>query len=282
LDGALAHAPRHDLGYWRAIHDARFQVPEGESAYALALDLDAYLGSPDPDRRDATAYEILSAWIRSHAFDSAEMHRLVERWGANLEWRIGESGTPSVFTRSFSALVLSEMARAEARAPFLDDAAFRRLVERAIAYMHDERDLRGFDASLGWIHGVAHGADLLRWLAASRRLSSDDGARILDAVLDRTRSAEIVFTFGEDERLADVLLALTQRPDFDERAFIVRLTDIQQRAGAAWADGRFHPSAFVANENHKRVLEGLFMALAPQQERRAALLDALRDCATHL
>jgi len=67
---------------------------------------------------------------------------------------IGETGTDSVLLRSFSALDLSILAALENRDPALDDAAYRKLLDDALGYLRDERDLRGFEPRVGWIHGT--------------------------------------------------------------------------------------------------------------------------------
>lgn len=52
----------HDKPYWRAIVEASFKVPAGETAQRLAPELIAALGSDDPELRDDLAMAILSRW----------------------------------------------------------------------------------------------------------------------------------------------------------------------------------------------------------------------------
>ena len=57
-----AEAP-HDRAFWQMIAKQHYAVPQGESADALAHELSALLGSPDPELRDDLAYSILATWI---------------------------------------------------------------------------------------------------------------------------------------------------------------------------------------------------------------------------
>ena len=57
-----ARAP-HDKVFWLTIAHDDYKVPEGESADALVLELNAYIGSPHPQLRDDCAYSIAAAWI---------------------------------------------------------------------------------------------------------------------------------------------------------------------------------------------------------------------------
>ena len=61
--GSGVPGPGHDRSFWSGIAKNRFEVPAGESADALVLELSALLGSPDPQLRDDFAYSIAAAWI---------------------------------------------------------------------------------------------------------------------------------------------------------------------------------------------------------------------------
>ena len=83
--------------------------------------------------------------------------------------------------RSFSALDLSILAALENEAPALDAAGYRRLVDAAFSYLRDERDLRGIEPRVGWIHATAHTADLLKFLARDPRFTPADEQRLLES-----------------------------------------------------------------------------------------------------
>jgi len=96
---------------------------------------------------------------------------------------------------------------------------YRDLLDRALAYLGAERDVRGYDEEKGWIHSAAHTADLLKFLARNRHLRPADQVRVLDAVSSKLRGAPVVFTHGEDERFARAILSLVARADFTPPEF---------------------------------------------------------------
>ena len=97
--------PGHDRAFWRGIVQNRFEVPAGQSADALVLELSDYLGSPDPELRDDFAYSIAAAWIyRDRRVSEKTLHALLKTWTANLQAGLGGSGADTLFLRSFSAL----------------------------------------------------------------------------------------------------------------------------------------------------------------------------------
>ena len=160
-----------------------------------------------------------SCVYRKKLLKPEERRALVARLSANLRRGIGESGTDSVLLRSFSALDLSILAALETADPALDDAGYRQLLDDALAYLRDERDLRGLEPRVGWIHATAHTADLLKFLARDPRFTPADQVRLLDAGWAKmTAPGTPVFTHAEDERLAAALLSVVRRPDFDGSA----------------------------------------------------------------
>ena len=91
--------------------------------------------------------------------DAVQRREIIDTLTGNLRRGIGEVGTDTVLLRSFSALDLSILAALELQDPVLDAAGYRRLLDDALAYLAAERDLRGIDSRVGWIHATAHAAD---------------------------------------------------------------------------------------------------------------------------
>jgi len=181
---------RHDRAFWQAIVKNQYAVPERESADSMAEELSGLLASPDPELRDDFAYAILTNWIyRRNLLSHATLIGLTDAWRASLRDGLGETGTNSVLKRSFSALCLSSMAAREAKASFMGAQRYHQLVSEAMSYLQAERDLRGYDAKLHWIHATAHTADLLAALANNPQLTREESAGILSTISTRLATA---------------------------------------------------------------------------------------------
>lgn len=217
LMGALSFGqgcPKGDMdkAFWQAIKSSNFAVPSGRSADELATVLIGCLASPDPELRDGLAYETLTAWFRGGRLSVPAMKTIARTLVQNLKSGTGEVGTDTVFLRSFSALILSEAIRQDSRASYLDAPEFAEVLGAGIAYLPAERDWRGFDNKLGYIHAVAHGSDLLWRLASSSKTTVADLQRILDAVASKVAPpGEHFYVYGESERLARVLIFALNR-----------------------------------------------------------------------
>ncbi len=209
--GAQPGCAQKDMAFWRSLK-ARKGVPEaGLSVEQLAPVLVSCLGSPNPELRDGIAYELLTAWMRSGTLPDSALRPITETLVAQLREGLGESGKDSVFRRTFSALVLSEVIRRDNLQPFLSPKAFSQVLTAAVHYLEAERDLRGFSDSRGWMHGVAHGADLLWRLAMSARLEQEGLEQLLDAVATKVAPPEHAYIHNESDRLARVVVTVLLR-----------------------------------------------------------------------
>jgi hypothetical protein len=264
------------LRRWKAILADESRPPAGASAAALVPELVAYLGSPDPVRRDTVAYSVLDHWIGKQVLAEADVRALAPPMIANLR---GPLDAPDgVFLRSFSALVLASIVTRDAEAPFLSDDERRAILAAARDYAHRETDLRGHTGAHGWAHAAAHTADLLAALARLPSFSDDDRTVILDAVAGFIvrRHGQILHA-GEDGRLAVAVLAVT-RSGITEPALTAWLASIKAPVVERWGPV-FDAGRYAALRNARNLLFTLFVqaSLRPAPadgERR--LLDAVR------
>ena len=258
-------ATKHDREFWHAIQKNHYAVPEGESAAALAHELSGYLGSPDPELRDDIAYSILDVWIIERPqLSRQELVPFVEEWSANLKVGIGESDTDSVLKRSFSALMLASIAQRDLKTQFLGNARYHTLLNDAISYLTSERDLRGYDATKGWIHPTAHTADLLKALAENDLLTREDQHAILAAIATRLATAPTVYSYGEQDRLALAVRSIIMRRDFDAEYFSNWLAGLNEADDKVWKEKPLTPATLATYQNRTYMLEALIARMSTE------------------
>jgi hypothetical protein len=157
------------------------------------------------------------------------------------------------------------MAERDAKAPFLGEVRYHELLADALTYLQSERDLRGYDAKLGWIHANAHTSDLLQALAGSPLLTKEEQSRILSAIAARLSSAPEVYTQGEQDRMAAAVLAVIRRSDFDAAYFEIWLTRLHDEDKKVWANP-LTPETLARFQNHTYFLQGLAVRLSLEPE----------------
>jgi hypothetical protein len=264
----------HDVDFWRTIARNHYAPPPGSDPAQLATELLDALSSPDPEWRDEIGYSTLASWIYQQRVLGADALRAIsERLVANLKHGIGDTGADTVFTRSFSALVLSVVVARDNAEPFFQPEEWRRIEHAAVAYLAAEQDVRGYEYEKGWMHSAAHTADLIKFLGRSRYLDAVGQQRLLTAIADKLGTAPVVFTFGEDERFARAVLSLINRNDFNREAFTAWL------GGPKALSARPAVADLRSSQNRKNVLaklEVLLSTSATPSESAAWARDAVR------
>jgi hypothetical protein len=201
---------KHQL---RPIVDNDYAVPDEGSAFDLALAMLPHVGSTDPDLRDDLIYMTLAYWIERGILTGEQKRELlsIARNTQHLFYKLGEQGTDSIFTRSFSVLLIAALFYGHRHVPYLTQAELIETRDDVVRYLAAEQDLRGYDPQKGWIHAVAHSADALNELAACLECDAVVLDEILAAIQTAAAREEMVFGYEEDERLATTTMTVFGR-----------------------------------------------------------------------
>ena len=272
--------------YWKQVHAGGLAVPSDRPLDDLTAELTRMLGSPDPAQRDGTAYPTLATWIGRGVYDDL-LSGLGDGMALGLQAGLGDTGTDSVFRRSFSVLVLGEcIARDNAR-QLMSGGKILEWGDRVATWLLRERDLRGFVPGNGWAHAVAHGADALGTLAESPHLSTNELTVVLDVIADRLLlPVDRLFTAGEPDRLALATMKVLRR----NRVPLRVLEPWIARLGASAAPRSSHDDRdpYLAGGNAEAFLRSLYLQLSlgplPPEVRSDLLLvvvDALKATNPH-
>ena len=190
---------------WAAIIAGDFAVPAGGAESVLA-ELIEGLAAPDPVVRDEQVYPVLATWIVR-----GELDGLLAEVG---DRAVGMLRHPEVQARTFAVLILACAVNRDNTAGVLDDLTVRRWRDAFVDWYLAEKELRGWDPKLGWLHAVAHGADALDEFGVSPRLGGADLVRLLDVAVTRlTTPTDYLFAHQEDDRLAYAVTRLLSRPE---------------------------------------------------------------------
>lgn len=260
--------------YWKQVHATGLAVPQDRPLDDLTAELTRMLGDPDPALRDGTAYPTLTTWVDRGVYDDL-LGGLGDGMAIGLRVGLGETGTDTVFRRSFSALVLGECIARDNQRPLLPGGKILEWGDRIAAWLLRERDLRAFVPGKGWAHAVAHGADTLATLANSPHLAQPELTVILDVIADRVLlPVDRLFTNGEPDRLAFATMNVLRRNVVPLRVLEPWIRRLAVAAGTrASYDGR---DPYLRGGNAEAFLRALYLQLAmgsrPPQVRSDLLL----------
>lgn len=261
--------------FWDQVVAGGLEVPTDRPLAELTAELTTMLGSTDPHQRDATAYETLATWVQRGVYDDL-LDGLGDGMAAGLEVGLGQTGTDSVFRRSFSALILGECIDRDNEVQRLPAGKILAWGDRIAAWYVRERDLRGYVDGKGWAHAVAHGADAIGSVALSPHFGVPELTVLLDVIADRLLlPTQTYLVEGEPDRMALATMHILRRnlvPLSILEPWVRRIT-----AGASRRDAA-GPNPYVTTHNPQAFLRALHLQLAigtGHPEVRSDLLLAL-------
>lgn len=204
------------------------QLPSGVEAVRFAQELMQNLGSPDPELRDDLTYRLMGMLIAGGHLgfsDHEELLRMATD-AEHLFYGIGESGTDTVFMRSFSALMVPLLLVHGEHAHEFSTLAVEEVANRLLRYATTERDWRGYIPGKGWAHSVAHTADALMACGTHPAATKELGDRILQGI---KHLATVPHPLGylEDDRLAFAAFSIIQNKKTPEANIQIWLDSFQ-------------------------------------------------------
>ncbi|AIQ35490.1 DUF2785 domain-containing protein [Paenibacillus sp. FSL R5-0345] len=213
------------------------------------------IGSVDAELRDELIYTTLSYWIPGNSLTENELEQLLPVILDNnhLLFKLGELNTDSVFTRSFSMLVIPLLFMRHKESPFLSREQIHQIKDKVFYNIQKERDYRGYDEEKGWAHAIAHGADALDDLAQCSELDENDLLTILDLVYDKVTITDRIYSDGEDERMVRSIISVLNRKILSQ-TYVERWI---QSFGDVEKNSEFLP-AFRQKNNIKNFLKSLY------------------------
>lgn len=260
-----------DKAAWKQIGANKGALPDGYTITELTPELLAMLGSPDPELRDDVAYMVFAYWVaEDKRYSPDEVRSLMGQLTANLDVGLGEQGTDTVLLRSFSALILSLIAYRDVVSPFLEVTEIQALLDKMLAYLAAEADLRGYVEGTGWHHAVAHTADVLKFLARNSKTTADDHLRILNAIADKlTAPVKHIYVHDEDERLVRAVVDIVQRGLLDKAAFVAWLGRFKAWRETWKESGQFVVTIHAPYMNCKHFIRSLYLTMDALSQKHA-------------
>lgn len=203
----------------QTIAQMNFSVPRDIEPLPLALEMIDQIGSPDKELRDDLIYTALATWIlEHHIFDSNQLRQLllIALDDQHLFYCIGETNTDSVFTRSFSVLLIPLILIAHRERPFLNKSEIHQVKEALLEYLKKEKDLRGYVEGKGWAHAVAHVGDAIDDLAQCPEIESTELQEILNSISAKMCFDGAPYVHEEDERMTTAVISVLNRQLLDD------------------------------------------------------------------
>lgn len=225
---------------WTTLYRNDSRLPAGTDLEAVVDALAECLRDPDPEVRDGDPHCVLATLIERDEIAGELRLRL----GDLMAERFHDS---EIQARTFAPLVLVMIVeRGDLKPAWVDAFA---------DWFVSESDLRGHDRELGWLHAVAHGADLLG--AVARHPAGDPQRMLRLAAARLIAPTEEIWREREEHRLADAVAAALR----DERLTTPQRLGWLDTVAAAFRAVPHGPTPPFAS-NALRTLAALHLRLA--------------------
>lgn len=171
-----------------------------------------HIGSVDEELRDSLIYSTFYELIEDNKLSNSLMVKILDTCLSEeyLFKRIGEQGTDTVFTRSFSSLVIALIVEKDKTNEFLNKQQLEEVYKKTITYLQAEKDVRGYVEGKGWAHSIAHGADLFESIISHPSydlLHAEECLNVIKACIWK----DTVLQDNEDERLIFAVEAMIDK-----------------------------------------------------------------------
>jgi hypothetical protein len=221
------------------------------------------IGAIDPELRDDLIYMVLANWIMDDIYDNQELKQILNICldDKHLFYKIGQTESDTVFTRTFSALILAILFHKDNKKDYLEQLEFQTAVSEVFKYFKEEKDLRGYIKQKGWAHAAAHGADILAEIAQSKKANKNTLQKLLMAIIRKIHIKDYIYFNGEDERIASAVKNAIKNPDLDDESinkWFRELTDFKKDEDR----NKFDTLIF----NIKNLLKSLYFEIITDQE----------------
>ncbi|OAB41680.1 DUF2785 domain-containing protein [Paenibacillus glacialis] len=248
------------------IEKDEYKVPVSLNAFEIGLEMMKYIGDVDSELRDNLIYSTFAEWVDRGEFTDEQVRELLHICldEQHLFYGIGEKESDSVFTRTFSVLIIPLVMGKDRERPFLSKEDIMLIKNKLIKYIDLEQDFRGYVEEKGWAHSIAHVSDGFEAIARSPFLEKEDLIDILNAIQPKFLVNNYVYIHKEDERNVSAIISVFNRELLEDH----EITSWIQSLGKRKKIGS-HSEDDIQYINMKCLLRSLYFRILddPQLER---------------
>jgi hypothetical protein len=254
------------------IEENDYELRSGEDIKDYVKLMLEHIGDPEPVLRDELIYSTFYKWINEKRwFNDAELRELL--WilldEQHLFYHIGNKEDLTVYTRTFSVLVVALILQRHREMAILDSSEFIKVKQGLIRYYEEERDLRGYMEKEGWAHAAAHGADALDELVLCSESDAAVREEVLAVIQKMLYNDQYIFRDEEDERIATIIVTIIDHHLLPQQSITDWILNLAQCG--SWP--RSH-SQYVNRINTKNFLRSLYFRLL-LTEKNMDIVDVL-------
>ncbi|MGG2014995.1 DUF2785 domain-containing protein [Bacillus sp. S10(2024)] len=248
----------------KRIAEDNYHLNSAEEAMSFARLMLQYIGDTDPILRDDLIYSTFYQWIcEKQYFSNEELNEIVDTLidEKHLFFHIGNEGDDTVFTRTFSALLMEVFLYWNRNNTYLSMDKFIKIKDSIIRYYNEEKDLRGYLDVKGWAHGAAHGADAMCELVHSKESDENTRLKVLDSLQRVLSNGKYILSNEEDERMTRVVFLIAVKALLPKESICQWIEGLEKGISSEYSREQY-----IARINTKNFIRCLYFSLMHQQD----------------
>ena len=221
------------------------------------------IGVLDSELRDGLVYPCLAHLLHDGHFDSDQLTDFTKRLIGHefLLFDLDNDIEFSVLVRSFTLLQLSILVYVHNKDKVIDSDVVRELFVSFLDYFDREENLMGYKETVGWMHSIAHSADLFAQLVKVEDFKDTELKTMFAAISKKFKQKEYYFQHDEDERMVQAIMNGLERDLLDEE-FLVEWVG----SFGTYKKITDYPEAYYLTNNIKNFLRSLYFALLDNEK----------------
>ncbi len=255
----------------RKVIEDDYKVPTDINIKDLVHEMLYHIGDPDPVLRDELIYSVFARCLVDDQIPRDMLKEILQIAidDQHLFYKIGEKNTQSVFTRSFSVLIIALILINHRKQRLLEKDQVLHIFSEVTRYFLEEVDIRGYIEENGWAHSVAHAADTLDELAQCDELGYKELHYLLEIIHAKISDGNYVYQHDEDERLVTAMISIINRDLLPMEELCKWIKNYSKIKRVTIQD-------YQAKTNIKHFLRSLYFRAIDQLD-KSEIMETLRD-----
>ncbi len=250
------------IDYLKKQKESKFVFEDVNKLELLHL-LMEHIGEKDAEIRDGLVYPNLAHLLNDKHFDEDQLNDIATDLISEqyLTFDIENYVDYSVLTRSFSVLQLAVLVHVHNRDHVIHGKIIQNLFTKFLKYFTMEEDVRGYNEEVGFMHSIAHSADLFAQLMQVEFFHEKEIKTMFTVIIDKYQTKDFFFMYDEDERMVNAIMNGLQREILDQE-FIEGWID----SFANYKKPKNWPQAYYITNNVKVFLRSLYFRVLDHEK----------------
>lgn len=163
----------------------------------------------DPKIRDELVYVVFCTWILNGYISKKALHEVLTILLSDnyIYFNIDSNLLKYAVKRTFSWLIIAAIIEYDNKSSFLTKSELRIVLSSLKRYFESEKKYTGYSLKYGWVHSIAHCADVLLELLRSKNVSDKDKDGISLLIIRIITQTKEYFVYREEERLCKAIFS---------------------------------------------------------------------------